>query len=156
MPSLEILDISRNKLRRMPPRPGTLKNLRVSLSCCDVSYCQASESFPRCIQVFSFTRNKVERIPTYFAEFNRLRMLKIEHNPIDWPPGRVLRRTEDGDEAMEHWIRDLQAWLRANPEDEHLTQGIRPEMSGSVHRGPQADIILPRCVQYEVDGPLTC
>ncbi|KAG8979387.1 RAM signaling network component [Tulasnella sp. 425] len=121
MPSLEILDISRNKLRRMPPRPGTLKNLRV----------------------FSFTRNKVERIPTYFAEFNRLRMLKIEHNPIEWPPGRVLRRTEDGDEAMEHWIRDLQAWLRANPEDEHLTQGIRPEMSASVHRGPQADIILP-------------
>ncbi|KAG9048760.1 RAM signaling network component [Tulasnella sp. UAMH 9824] len=121
MPSLEILDISRNKLRRMPPRPGTLKNLRV----------------------FSFTRNKVERIPTYFSEFNRLRMLKIEHNPIEWPPGRVLRRTEDGDEAMEHWIRDLQAWLRANPEDDHQVQIVRPDTSTSFNRGPQADPILP-------------
>ena len=41
-------------------------------------------------------------------------MLKIEHNPIDWPPARVLRRTQDGDAAMEAWIRDLQSWLRVN------------------------------------------
>lgn len=30
MPSLEILDISRNKIKRLPPQCGTLKGLRVS------------------------------------------------------------------------------------------------------------------------------
>jgi hypothetical protein len=29
MPSLEILDISRNKLKRLPSKPGSLTNLRV-------------------------------------------------------------------------------------------------------------------------------
>jgi Leucine-rich repeat (LRR) protein len=29
MPSLEILDISRNKIKRLPSQPGSLANLRV-------------------------------------------------------------------------------------------------------------------------------
>lgn len=31
MPSLEILDISRNKVKRLPSQPGSLVNLRVCL-----------------------------------------------------------------------------------------------------------------------------
>ncbi|KAG8903222.1 RAM signaling network component [Tulasnella sp. 403] len=119
MPSLEILDISRNKLKRLPSRSGTLKNLRV----------------------FSFTKNRVERLPSYFSEFVRLRMLKIEHNPIEWPPARVLRRTQDGDEGMEAWIQDLQAWFKNNPDEEQQPAASRS--SGTSSRAGQVETVLP-------------
>lgn len=34
MPSLEILDMSRNKIKRLPSQPGSLTNLRVSTDPC--------------------------------------------------------------------------------------------------------------------------
>ena len=57
MPSLEILDISRNKIKRLPAQCGSLKNLRV----------------------FSISKNRVKRLPTYFADMKVLRVLKLDH-----------------------------------------------------------------------------
>ena len=124
MPSLEILDISRNKLKRLPTRSGTLKNLRVSTCCLSMLTTRFFLTlWPRCaLQVFSFTKNKIDRIPSYFSEFSRLRMLKIDHNPIEWPPMNVIRRTQDGDEGMETWIHELQEWLR----NHELAQQVAP------------------------------
>jgi Leucine-rich repeat (LRR) protein len=45
MPSLEILDISRNKIKRLPQHPGTLKRLKV----------------------FSVSKNRIARLPPYVA-----------------------------------------------------------------------------------------
>ncbi|KAG8864613.1 RAM signaling network component [Tulasnella sp. 330] len=112
---------SRNKLRQLPARPGTLKNLRV----------------------FSFTKNKIDRLPAYLSDFQRLRMLKIEHNPIEWPPSPVLKRTQDGDEAMEAWIKDLQGWLRNNAEDggpQPSPTATRPSTSTSMHKISSNDL----------------
>ena len=48
MPSLEILDISRNKIKRLPSQPGSLINLRVGLNCLSgVAFSLARILFPR-------------------------------------------------------------------------------------------------------------
>ena len=47
-------------------------------------------------------------------------MLKVEHNPIQWPPEDVLRLdfAPDDTTGMELWVSDLRDWLRNNPEDD--------------------------------------
>lgn len=52
MPSLEILDISRNKIEALPERCGTLKHLKV-LSVC---------------------RNRITALPAYFADSEQASM----------------------------------------------------------------------------------
>ncbi len=75
MPSLEILDVSKNDITELPEDPGRLVQLRV----------------------FSLTRNKLGRLPGYLAHFANLRVLKVEENPITWP---VSFRDEHGDGAV--------------------------------------------------------
>ncbi|KAG2048777.1 hypothetical protein BDR06DRAFT_962235 [Suillus hirtellus] len=88
MPSLEILDISRNKIKRLPGQSGSLINLRV----------------------FCLSRNKITRIPGYFADFRELDVLKVDHNPIEWPPKNVMVTPDGGRE----WITFMQKWMRNN------------------------------------------
>jgi Leucine-rich repeat (LRR) protein len=63
MPSLEILDVSKNDIVELPEDPGRLVQLRV----------------------LSLTRNKLLKLPGYLAHFANLRVLKVEENPIEWP-----------------------------------------------------------------------
>lgn len=77
MPSLEILDISRNKIKRLPAQCGTLKGLRVSSF-----WSLVAEPLAKTVlsyQVFSISKNRVKRLPTYFADMKQLRVLKIDH-----------------------------------------------------------------------------
>lgn len=46
MPSLEILDIGRNKIKRLPSEPGSLVNLRVSVSVAHFEIIHAYELSP--------------------------------------------------------------------------------------------------------------
>ena len=39
MPSLEILDIGRNKIKRLPTQPGSLVNIRVRTHACACAWC---------------------------------------------------------------------------------------------------------------------
>jgi Leucine-rich repeat (LRR) protein len=64
MPSLEILDISRNKIRKLPLTCGTLKNLKVRRG--TVSKTGLTSS-----QVFSISKNRIKRLPPYFAQSER-------------------------------------------------------------------------------------
>ncbi|CDO72893.1 hypothetical protein BN946_scf185002.g78 [Trametes cinnabarina] len=108
MPSLEILDISRNKIKRLPSEPGSLVNLRV----------------------FSLAKNKLHRLPPYLARFRQLSILKVDQNPLEWPPPLVLETPKNLDEphVMSEWIRRLQTWL----EDHSTGVGERKDSDDSV------------------------
>ena len=106
MPSLEILDISRNKIRKLPPTPGTLVRLKV----------------------FSIAKNRVKRLPVWFTAMTQLKVLKLDHNPLDWPPrdvstfpgtadGQTLSKQEEAEE-MQRWLPMLMRWMRENRERE--------------------------------------
>ncbi|GAA5959425.1 hypothetical protein JCM21900_006855 [Sporobolomyces salmonicolor] len=108
MPSIEILDISRNKIRKLPQNPGTLLNLKV----------------------FSIAKNRIKRLPTWFTAMSHLKVLKLDHNPLDWPPkevstfqtagsisGAPMTKQEEADE-MQRWLPALIRWMRENREKE--------------------------------------
>lgn len=68
MPSLEILDVSKNDIVFLPEDPGRLVQLRV----------------------LSLSANKLKMLPGYLAYFANLRVLKVEGNPIAWPPPEII------------------------------------------------------------------
>ncbi|GAA5929324.1 uncharacterized protein JCM15063_004120 [Sporobolomyces koalae] len=108
MPSIEILDISRNKIRKLPQNPGTLVNLKV----------------------FSIAKNRVKRLPSWFTSMSHLKVLKLDHNPLEWPPreittfrttgsvsGAPMSKQEEADE-MQRWLPALIRWMRDNKDKE--------------------------------------
>ncbi|KIP08145.1 hypothetical protein PHLGIDRAFT_389074 [Phlebiopsis gigantea 11061_1 CR5-6] len=93
MPNLEILDLSRNKIKRFPSQPGNLTKLRV----------------------FSISRNKIHKIPPYFVQFRSLTMFKADQNPLEWPPKDVMDPpSSDKDVVVKNWIRRVQSWIDEN------------------------------------------
>ncbi|GAA5911584.1 hypothetical protein JCM6882_008045 [Rhodosporidiobolus microsporus] len=106
MPSIEILDISRNKIRKLPQNPGTLLNLKV----------------------FSIAKNRIKRLPVWFTSMSHLKVLKLDHNPLEWPPrevatftasisGQPMSKQEEADE-MQRWLPALMKWMKENRERE--------------------------------------
>ncbi|GAA5930929.1 hypothetical protein JCM3775_000755 [Rhodotorula graminis] len=106
MPSIEILDISRNKIRKLPQNPGTLLTLKV----------------------FSIAKNRIKRLPVWFASMSHLKVLKLDHNPLEWPTkdvttfagstsGQPMSKQEEADE-MQRWLPALMRWMRENQERE--------------------------------------
>ncbi|KIO04044.1 hypothetical protein M404DRAFT_81979, partial [Pisolithus tinctorius Marx 270] len=87
----EILDISRNKIKRFPTQPGSLVDLHVL-----------------CI-----SRNRITRLPGYLTEFTKLDVLKVDHNPIEWPPKAIIEPggSLSDPRAAKEWILSLQKWL---------------------------------------------
>jgi hypothetical protein len=61
-------------------------------------------------QVFCLQRNKITHVPGYFTEFHDLDVLKVDHNPIEWPPKSVMG-TADGGKV---WIAFMQKWMKNN------------------------------------------
>lgn len=112
IPSLEILDISRNKIKRLPTQPGSLAQLHVSLSNYFVDRVQTAF----CFQVLCISRNRITRLPGYLADFGNLDVLKVDHNPIEWPPKPTieLNVSPNDPQAVKDWIIALQKWLREN------------------------------------------
>lgn len=68
MPSLEILDVSKNNLRSLPDEPGRLAQLRV----------------------LSLSNNHLTKLPGYLVHFASLRVLKVDQNPLEWPVSAVI------------------------------------------------------------------
>ncbi|KAG9054945.1 RAM signaling network component [Serendipita sp. 407] len=102
MHSLEILDLSRNRIKSFPVSPGTLVNMRV----------------------LHLGKNQLEALPTYFPNFRELTLLKIENNPIMWPPPHVLKATGSvsaNDPDPQKWVHTIQVWIR-----DHLARQDRP------------------------------
>jgi Leucine-rich repeat (LRR) protein len=62
--SLEILDLSRNKLRNVPEEIRNISSLKV----------------------LSLEKNRIERLPVCLGDMSSLRVLKVEDNPLVFPP----------------------------------------------------------------------
>jgi hypothetical protein len=67
MTSLEILDVSRNKLRTIPPKIANLTSLKV----------------------LAIAKNKIEELPVCLGEINSLQVLKLDGNQLKFPPPEV-------------------------------------------------------------------
>jgi Leucine-rich repeat (LRR) protein len=65
--SLEILDVSRNKLRHIPSKIANLTSLKV----------------------LAIAKNKIEELPVCLGEINSLQVLKIDGNHLKFPPPDV-------------------------------------------------------------------
>jgi hypothetical protein len=64
MTSLEILDVSRNKLRSIPPKIANLASLKV----------------------LAIAKNRIEELPVCLGEMNSLQVLKLDGNQLVFPP----------------------------------------------------------------------
>lgn len=67
MTSLEILDVSRNKIRSIPQKIANLTSLKV----------------------LAIAKNKIEELPVCLGEINSLQVLKLDGNPLTFPPLEV-------------------------------------------------------------------
>jgi hypothetical protein len=66
-----------------------------------------------CIQVLSLSRNKITRLPSYFADLVSLETLGLDHNPIEWPPRGIMEPYPNFDDKtiMKAWIQCIQRWI---------------------------------------------
>ena len=112
MPSLEILDIGRNKVKRLPAQPGSLVNLRVRTP---PLLPDTYTYFLLIFQVFSFYRNKITRLPPYLVKFTNLSILRAEQNPWEWPPKRIMETQY----PTKEFILAVQQWIEDNGPSEH-------------------------------------
>lgn len=71
--SLEILDISKNKIISVPEDIKNMSSLKF----------------------LAVARNRITRLPLALGEMNSLNKLKFDENPIEFPPPEALRPQED-------------------------------------------------------------
>jgi Leucine Rich Repeat (LRR) protein len=73
MSSLEILDLSHNRLQTLPDEIRNMTSLKV----------------------FAVQKNRLERLPTSLGEINSLMVLKVEDNPLVFPPAEILSADDE-------------------------------------------------------------
>ena len=114
MSSLEILDISRNKIKRLPSQPGSLINLRVPSTPFPISYHLLLTNVVS--QVFSIQRNKIHRLPPSFTQFHNLTLFKADQNPFEWPPKHIMdtNPSPPDTDTNKDWILSVQKWIETN------------------------------------------
>lgn len=67
-------------------------------------------------QVFSLSKNKIVVLPAYIAQFQNLRIFKVDQNPFEYPPMSVMDPNGDLKDQtfMESWIESVKQWLKAD------------------------------------------
>jgi hypothetical protein len=62
------------------------------------------------------SRNKLTRLPAYLSSLRHLNILKIDHNPLEWPPKVIMEPFGgvDDPQVMRGWIRTVQKWMDDN------------------------------------------
>jgi Leucine-rich repeat (LRR) protein len=69
--ALEILDLSRNRIKVLPEEIGNLKALKV----------------------LAISRNRIQRLPLSLGDLPRLQLLKFDENPLIFPPPEAYALT---------------------------------------------------------------
>ena len=97
------------------------------------------------VQVLSISRNKLHKLPAYFHKFRHLTVLKVDRNPIEWPPPSVMETTDDLEEAdaMHGWVDNLKTWLQENSSPDSTSAQSGEEKTQTYIETPQ-NTPLPR------------
>lgn len=69
MPSLEILDVSKNKITVIPQKIANLTSLKV----------------------LAIAKNRIEELPLCLGDINSLQVLKLDGNPLKFPPPEICK-----------------------------------------------------------------
>ena len=62
------------------------------------------------------SKNKITVLPAYIAQFQSLRIFKVDQNPFEYPPPSVMNPKGDirDQKLMESWIDSVKQWLKAD------------------------------------------
>jgi hypothetical protein len=88
MPSLVYLDISRNKIKKLPKSMGNLMMLKA----------------------LNLSKNRLVELPTYISDMKQLETFVIDGNPLVYPPKSVMKKSKHMLE--EDWLVRLKDWLK--------------------------------------------
>lgn len=82
-------------------------------------------------------KNRIKRLPYYMSQMTQLKVLKLDHNPLEWPPKEITTLPPSGSlsgsligggdgterrgsskleeaEEMSRWVSELLRWIGAN------------------------------------------
>ena len=85
--------------------------------------------------MFCLSRNKLTRLPLYLSKFRNLNILKVDRNPLAWPPQSVMERPGNADDAraMKNWIQGLQTWMEEDCVGHADRKNSEESLAGSRH-----------------------
>lgn len=62
------------------------------------------------------SKNRLQVLPTYIGDMHDLKILKIDHNPIVFPPKDVLDSAGDGEDFRDMRLEQIKKFLRQHAE----------------------------------------
>ncbi|ORX52879.1 hypothetical protein BCR36DRAFT_349474 [Piromyces finnis] len=96
MQRLEILDISKNQIKTLPEDFGRLQNT---------------------LKAFSISKNRLQEIPSYFSKIKELKILKLEFNPIEYPPPHIINCPPEM--PQDKWLNRLKEFLKNDEKNDY-------------------------------------
>ncbi|KAK4393912.1 Plant intracellular Ras-group-related LRR protein 4 [Sesamum angolense] len=105
--SLRELDVSFNELESVPESlcfATTLVKLNISNNFADLQSLPRSIGNLEMLEELDMSNNQIRVLPDSFRMLNRLRVLKVEGNPLSVPPRNVI---EQGPQAVVQYMADL-------------------------------------------------
>ncbi|EMR10118.1 hypothetical protein PNEG_01397 [Pneumocystis murina B123] len=67
------------------------------------------------LKVLSISRNKLKVLPIYISKMSNLKILKIDHNPITFPPKEIIH-FKGGEKEMLPWLNNIKSFLSSHEE----------------------------------------
>ena len=91
------------------------------------------------------SRNRLTSLPAYMSTFNKLTVLKVDHNPIMWPPSDIMELPPDSEDptVMQGWLANVKRWLE---------QGGDSPASQAIEDHPRVHSDSSICVERLVDS----
>ena len=70
------------------------------------------------------SKNKIQILPNYIGSMEDLKILKVDHNPILFPPRAIVECADDGETDRDIWLEGLKQFLRQHAERSGMAQDI--------------------------------